>query len=100
MFHGSDSSQELETETEMLLLACLLAMGEGLDITDNPDELVARCQSLVSFIAVESLHRRGFADVIHKNMSLGADAATLDIAKITPAGETYIKGTFGGDTHN
>ena len=78
--------------SELFLMTLMLSVAEGLDIDgDNDVELQQRFNSLISLIALESLHRRGLVEVQRENMSLGQDSGDLPIAKPTDAGRVLFK---------
>lgn len=77
------SDDDLETLTEIsdenhkdfdniLLLAEMLATGEGLD-HGTMDMMHQRTNQFLMFIAMEGLHRKKLVRVYHENMSFGDD---------------------------
>ena len=68
---------------ELLLIAEILAAGEGLE----PAELIEitdRMNAFIMLLNIESLHRKKLIKAIHQNMSLGADAGDRIIAEKIP----------------
>ena len=62
-----------ETALEnMLLITELLANAEGLPSEDLP-QLTERCNSMTSYMTIESLARKGLVKVYHENMSFGEE---------------------------
>ena len=92
-----DTPQEKasEIETELLLLACMLSIAEGLDIKDDADELLTRSNILMSLITSESLFRKGFVNLKHENMSFGEDSYDLELASLTDAGRLAFAAAKG-----
>lgn len=63
----------------MILLAMILAQAEGVD-SDHQGVAHKHVSSLAHFLVLESLYRKGAADLIRDNMSFGDDAKDLPIA--------------------
>jgi len=69
---------------ELLLIAEILAAGEGLEPAEI-DEITKRINVFIVLLNVESLHRKGLVKAIHNNMSLGEDAGNkVIVEKIKP----------------
>ena len=66
---------------EILLIAEMLATGEGLDNAKTDDEILTRIKVMVAFLAVESLARRGMVRIFRENMSFGEDYNHKNIAE-------------------
>ena len=64
--------EEHEHFDNLLLIAEMLATGEGLD-HGTMDVIHERMNQLLMFIAMEGLHRKGLVKVHHENMSFGDD---------------------------
>ena len=69
-------SEDTESDafSEIVLLAELLATGEGLDSFTSMEECAERTNQLIMFLACESLARKGLVRIFYENMSFGADA--------------------------
>jgi hypothetical protein len=66
---------------DLILIAEMLATAEGLDSSDSDETLQQRISHLISFLAVESLARKGFVKAYQKNMSFGEDMLKKIIAE-------------------
>ena len=66
---------------EILLVAEMLATGEGLDNAKTEDVMLTRIKVMVAFLAVESLARRGMVRIFRENMSFGEDYNHKNIAE-------------------
>lgn len=66
---------------DLILIAEMLAVAEGLDSSNSYDGVHARVGQLVAFLAVESLSRKGLVKVYRQNMSFGEDMAKSIIAE-------------------
>lgn len=64
--------EEDEHFAEILLIAEMLAQAEGLERATE-DVMVERINSMIGFIVVESLARKGMVKVHYENMSFGDD---------------------------
>jgi hypothetical protein len=60
---------------EIILLAEMLATGEGLENSGNEEQITARTNTFSGFLIVESLARKGMVKVYRENMSFGEDFA-------------------------
>ena len=58
---------------ELMLIAEMLAVGEGLD-NGNVEIIENRVNQFLVLLACESLYRKGLVKVYHQNMSFGEDA--------------------------
>ena len=58
--------------SEMVIIAELLAKGEGLD-PGTPKIVTNRLNSLMTMLAMESLYRRGLIKIYRENFTLGDD---------------------------
>lgn len=67
-----DDGEDNKNFGDLMLLAEMLATGEGLE-HGNIDLLHARVNQFLMYVACESLDRKGLAKVHHKNMSFGED---------------------------
>ena len=79
-----------ETITETLLLSCLLAVGEGLEIVEDVNVMMDRHATLAALVAAESLYRKGLVNLKRENMSLGTDSTNLDLISITEQGRDFV----------
>lgn len=75
--HDMETLNEISDENHphfdnLLLIAEMLATGEGLDHGDI-DTIQQRMNHLLMFIAMEGLHRKGMVKLHHENMSFGDD---------------------------
>lgn len=59
---------------DVILIAEMLATGEGLPSAENEKEFQERTSTLAGFLVLESLNRKGMVKVYHENMSFGDDA--------------------------
>lgn len=66
------SDETHEQFDNLLLIAEMLATGEGLD-HGTMDIIHDRINQLLMFIAMEGLHRKGLVRLFHENMSFGDD---------------------------
>lgn len=66
---------------DLILIAEMLAVAEGLDNSNSYDGVHNRVSQLVAFLAVESLSRKGFVKAYRQNMSFGEDMAKKIIAE-------------------
>jgi len=66
---------------DLILIAEMLAVAEGLDNSNSYDAVHARVGQLVAFLAVESLSRKGLVKAYRHNMSFGEDMAKKIIAE-------------------
>lgn len=66
------SDENHEQFDNLLLIAEMLATGEGLD-HGTMDVIHERMNQLLMFIAMEGLHRKQLVRVYHENMSFGDD---------------------------
>ena len=68
----TETNEEVERMEEMVLIAEMLAFGEGLD---GPSDEVShtRTNQLMIFVVIESLKRKGLVNVHYENMSFGED---------------------------
>lgn len=80
MLNNVTDDEDNEYTEAFVLLALILAQAEGIDISDS---LAAQrhANALSMFVLLESLNRKGVADVVHMNMSFGEDALSLPLAK-------------------
>jgi hypothetical protein len=77
-----DSIAETERHLEdLLLIAEMLAVAEGLESSDGYDMIQNRISQLIAFLAVESLARKGLVKSYPQNMSFGEDMAKKIIAE-------------------
>jgi hypothetical protein len=77
-----DSIAETERHLEdLLLIAEMLAVAEGLPNSDSYDMVQDRVSQLIAFLAVESLARKGLVKSHPRNMSFGEDMAKKIIAE-------------------
>lgn len=84
-----------QAAAEMFLMTVLLCMAEGLDFEDETAQ--ERFDTLILFIAAESLHRKGLAEVRHDNMSFGDDMKHTELVRATDAGMELMAGLLGED---
>lgn len=77
-----DSIAETEKHlSDLLLIAEMLAVAEGLANSDGYDMVQNRVSQLIAFLAVESLARKGMVKSYPQNMSFGEDMAKKIIAE-------------------
>ena len=74
-----DEDEQTRVE-ELILIANMLALGEGLD-NANLDIVVERANQLSMFITLESLKRKGLVKLIYENMSFGEDMGDKPIVE-------------------
>lgn len=58
---------------EVLLIAEILAVGEGIE-PGTLSQVTQRMNTFIVMLTIESLYRKGLVKVYHNNMSLGEDA--------------------------
>lgn len=58
---------------EILLIAEMLATGEGLEQSQDAQEITNRMNAFCGFLAIEGLSRKGLVKVYHENISFGED---------------------------
>ena len=66
---------------DLILISEMLATAEGLDSSDSLEISNKRLSHLVSFLAIESLGRKGLVKVYQKNMSFDEDMSRKIIAE-------------------
>lgn len=75
-----DAGEEHDNFGDLMLLAEMLATGEGLD-HGNLDTIHQRVNQFLLFITCESLSRKGLVKIHHKNMSFGEDMINAIVAE-------------------
>jgi hypothetical protein len=73
--------EEHDNYGDFMLLAEMLARAEGLDAAQDFEEMRHRMSLVVSFIVVESLHRKKMVKVYHDRMSFGDDMSKAVIVE-------------------
>ena len=58
---------------EILLISEMLATGEGLEQSQDADEVTSRMNAFCGFLAIEGLRRKGLVKVYHENISFGEE---------------------------
>lgn len=58
---------------EILLMAEMLATGEGLEQSKDAEQVTERMNAFCGFLAIEGLSRKGLVKVYHENISFGED---------------------------
>jgi len=77
-----DSIAETEKNLgDLVLIAEMLAVAEGLESSDGYDMVQNRVSQLIAFLAVESLARKGLVKSHPHNMSFGEEMAKKIIAE-------------------
>ena len=66
---------------DLMLIADMLATGEGLDQSQTAEAFHDRLNRLVNLILLESLKRKGFVKLFYENMSFGEDMEDKQIAE-------------------
>lgn len=80
-------NEENEDDTaEFMLLSFLLSYAEGIDITEDANEMSSRSNILAGFIVAESMARKGLVELTYENMSLSEDSMDLIVIKPTQKG--------------
>ena len=74
------SDENHEQFDNLLLVAEMLATGEGLD-HGTMDIIHQRMNQLLMFIAMEGLYRKGLIKLYHENMSFGEDMGNKIVAE-------------------
>jgi hypothetical protein len=69
----TDDDGEMPNCQDMILVAEMLATGEGCDAAKDADVITARLNQLAVFLTCESLARKGFVRVFHENLSFHED---------------------------
>ncbi len=75
-----DAGEEHDNFGDLMLLAEMLATGEGLE-HGNLDIMHDRINQFLVFITCESLFRKGLVKIHHKNMSFGEDMANAIVVE-------------------
>ena len=73
--------EELE---DLMLVADMLATGEGLDQSQNAEQFYDRLKRFTNMIILESLKRKGLVKLFYENMSFGEDMEDKKIAEKMP----------------
>lgn len=73
-------SEENDHFSELILIAEMLAVGEGVYVRDI-NAVTERINYFRMLLVVESLHRKGMIEAVHRNMSFGDDSKHKIIAK-------------------
>ncbi len=60
---------------QFILISEMLARSEGLEASEDFDTLHTRMQTLVNYMVIESLARKGLVKAYRENMSFGDDMA-------------------------
>lgn len=76
----SAKDEENDRVGELILIAEILAAGEGLD-PGQLDDITKRMNVFIVLLTIESLHRKGMVRAFHDNMSLGEDAGNKMIVE-------------------
>jgi hypothetical protein len=58
---------------EIVLISEMLATGEGLEQSQNAEDVTSRINAFCGFLAIEGLSRKGLVKVYHENISFGED---------------------------
>jgi hypothetical protein len=66
---------------DLILISQMLAEAEGTAFGMDLDNVISRANSLSTFIALESLYRKGLIKLHHENISFGADAGHKIVAE-------------------
>lgn len=66
-------NDESEQFCELLLIAEMLATGEGLNSSEDEQEFANRMNHFCMLLAIESLYRKGLVKLYRENMSFGED---------------------------
>ena len=75
-----EEGEEHENFSDLMLIAEMLATGEGLEAA-NLDLACERVNQFLVLITCESLARKGLVEVLHKNMSFGEDMKDAVVVK-------------------
>lgn len=80
----SAKDEENDRVGELIIIAEILAAGEGLDPGEISD-ITKRMNAFIVLLTIESLHRKGMVRAFHDNMSLGEDAGNkMIVERIKP----------------
>ena len=72
--HSLQEAIEQEHFEDIILMAEMLATGEGCDQSENFDAFTDRANILTTFLTIESLGRKGLVKVHHDKISFHEDA--------------------------
>lgn len=76
-----DGSEMDDRIGDLILIAQMLAEGEGTAYGMNIDEVFARSNQFATFLSLESLFRKGLIKLHRENISFGADAGHKIVAE-------------------
>lgn len=74
-----DAGEDHENFSDLILIAEMLATGEGLE-HGSLDTVHDRANKFLTFVSCESLYRKKLIKVYHKNMSFGEDMRDAIVA--------------------
>lgn len=66
---------------EIILMAEMLATGEGLEQSKDSEQITERMNVFCGFLAIEGLSRKGLVEVYHENISFGEEMGSKIIVK-------------------
>lgn len=78
------NDEESDDFSEVMLISEILARAEGLDPSESAEISLYRIKSMMGFISIESLDRKGFAIAHRKNFSFDPAYGHLNIAEKKP----------------
>lgn len=79
--YGDKIKDDPSVVGDFVLISMMLAAAEGLDSEADSDTAQDWANSLVTFFALESLHRKGLVKLRHENLSFGEDYANKIIVE-------------------
>lgn len=80
----SEDIDEGNTGEDFILLSQMLATGEGLEFSNDVDEVMARVNIFVNYLAIESLARKKMVKIYRENMSFGEDMGDKIVVEKLP----------------
>lgn len=81
LMHRADIVDEGNNGGDFILLSEMLATGEGLNSSEDADEVTKRVNSFIMYLTIESLYRKGMVEIFRENFSFGEDAGDKVIVK-------------------
>mgnify|MGYP003704469103 CR=1 FL=1 len=67
---------------DFIVMAEMLAIGEGCDSAVDSNEFQYRTQQMITFILLESLYRKGLVELTHENLSFHPDMVEAGIVRL------------------
>ena len=67
---------------DFILMAEMLATGEGCDTSKATEQYSDRTKQFVTFVILESLYRKGLVELKHENLSFHSDMDNKEIVRL------------------